>query len=154
MKNIIIDRNMKKMFEFETIFVKKIFKIERIWTSNFCDNWMQQKQIAKFSIEFFQIIKQFCLAIEDSLNQAKSTNRNQINSVILQKMPPDQKNSFNQKSNNRSSKRFNEKFNHDDKSCVYEKIHFFKLCFYIKKSNRLINWKENKKIKNAIKNTS
>ena len=133
MKNMIIERNMKSVFESKIICVKKFLKAGRIWAPNFYDNWVQQKRAAKRSIEFFQIIKQFRLTIEESLNHAKSTvKKGQINLVTLQKVFQNQKKSFNQSSNRKNNKRSDD----HDSTFVCEKTHLFKLCSYIHISNR------------------
>ena len=153
MRNMIIERNMEGIFGSETIFVKKFLKAGRTWAPNFCDNWVQQKRAAERSIEFFQTTRQFRLAVEESISQAKSVVRGQANSATLQEVPQDQEGSTNQKSSNQSTNRKNNRNKSDDRdrTCVCEKTHLFKLCPYIHTSNRPSNWKEDKKVKNAAR---
>ena len=88
--------------------------------------------------------------MESFLNEAQSTSRNQANAASLQgqlqdenKGPgPSQSSQWNGQSKEARFK---------DRKCVCGKIHLFRLCPYIVKSARPPAWKEDKTVRNEIR---
>jgi hypothetical protein len=133
-----IDLNLAETFKNDVIFVSEFLAAERKWASNFCDNWENQHKTADKNIEFFKTIRTYREVIQkESLMSSKTANV-----ATLQEQSQNEK-----KKNNKTDKKNKRK----DRKCLCLKMHLFKECLYICKSTRSSDWKEDKKIRNEMR---
>jgi hypothetical protein len=134
-----IDLNLAETFDNDVIFVSEFFAAERKWASNFCDNWKNQHKTVDKDIEFFKITRTYKEAIQKESSMTSKT----ANVATLQEQSQKKK-----KKNHKADKRNVKK---KDKKCLCLEMHLFKECSYICKSIRSSDWKEDKKIRNEMR---
>jgi hypothetical protein len=153
-----ISLKLTNTFDDDVIFVSEFLRAERRWTSTFCDNWKNQLKTAEKSVDFFKITRAYKLVVIRK-NSSSSRIITIINAATLQNVTQKQsikKKSFNQNDQiNQKFKSKNHNHNHSikrkDEKCVCEKKHFFKRCSYIVSFNKKKEWKEDKKIRNEMR---
>ncbi len=145
-----ISLKLADTFDDDVIFVSEFLHAERRWASTFCDNWENQLKTAEKSVDFFKITRAYRLVV---IRKNSSSSRI-VNAATLQDVTQDQV-TFNQKNQRSINKRKSKKNNHSHKKknekCICEKEHSFKKCSYIVSLNRKKEWKENKKIRNEMR---
>ena len=86
-----------------------------------------QHRAAKTTVEFYETTREYHLAVESFLNEAKSTSRNQANAASLQEQMQDE----NKGPGPSQSSQWNgqsKEARFKDRKCVCGKIHLFRLC--------------------------
>ena len=74
-KGQIVELNVTGLFGSETIFINEFLQSGKKWAPNFCENWVMQHRAAKTTVEFYETTREYRLAVESFLNEAKSTSR-------------------------------------------------------------------------------
>ena len=149
-KGQIVELNVTGLFGSETIFINEFFRSGKKWAPNFCENWVMQHRAAKTTVEFYETTREYRLAVESFLNEAKSTSRNQANAASLQgQMQDENKGPGPSQSSQWNGQSKEARFK--DRKCVCGKIHLFRLCPYIVKSARPPAWKEDKTVRNEMR---
>ncbi len=142
LKQEMIDLKLIETFDNDVIFVNEFLTAKRKWASNFCDNWKNQHKTADKNIEFFKTTRTYKKAVqkESSMSSFKTTN-----SVTLQEQIQ------NEKKKNNKSDADKKNVKRRDRKCLCLEMHLFEECVYICKSTRFNEWKENKKIRNEMR---
>ena len=110
-KGEIVELNVTGLFGSETIFINEFLQSGKKWGPNFCENWVMQHRAAKTTVEFYETTREYRLAVESFLNEAKSTSRNQANAAPLQGQMQEQisdKNNSSQSGTGQSSQSWND----------------------------------------------
>ncbi len=141
LKQEMIDLNLAETFENDVIFVSEFLTAERKWALNFCDNWENQHKTADKDIEFFKTTRIYREVIQKESSMFSSRT---VNVATLQEQSQNEK-----KKNNKTDDKKNVK--KKGRKCLCLKMHLFKECFYICKSTRSSDWKEDKKIRNEMR---
>ncbi len=135
-----IDLKLAETFDNDVIFVSEFLTAERKWASNFCDNWENQHKTADKDIEFFKTIRTYKEVVQ---KESSMSSNKTANVATLQEQTQNEK-----KKNNKIDKRNVKK---RDRKCLCLEMHLFEECVYICKSTRSSEWKENKKIRNKMR---
>ncbi len=155
-----INLKLADTFDDDVIFVSEFLRAGRRWTSTFCDNWENQLKTAEKSVDFFKITRAYKLVVIRKNSSSSSRIIAIANAVILQDLIQKQStksDSFNQNDQKSINKNKSKKHNHNhsikrkNEKCICEEEHSFKKCSYIVSFNRKKEWKENKKIKNEMR---
>jgi hypothetical protein len=153
----IISLKLTDTFDDDVIFVSEFLRAERRWTSTFCDNWENQLKSAEKSVDFFKVTRAYKLVV--IRENSTSSSRDIANAAILQEITQDQVNNelFNQNEQNNKSK--NKKHNYsinqnqkENDKCICDETHSFKKCSYTVKFNRKRKWKEDKIVRDEMRN--
>ncbi len=140
----IIDLKLIKTFNNDVIFVSEFLTAERKWVLNFCDNWENQHKTADKDIEFFKTIRTYKEAVQKE-NSLSSSFFKTANVVTLHEQTQ------NEKKKNKNNKIDKKNVKKKSRKCLCLKMHLFEECDYICKATRLCKWKENKKIRNEMR---
>jgi hypothetical protein len=146
LKNWILIFDIKNFFDFETMFVEKFLIVDRKWVSTFCDNWIMQKRTIEKNVHFEKTIREYKNVAKKRLKIVEH-----VNVIILQNQSQSQ-------SKKSTSLICSNQHKNSDKTrqCIYECMHDWNKCDYIRKSINSSNWKcnsqEKKWAKKAIKN--
>jgi hypothetical protein len=142
LKQEMIDLKLAETFDNDVIFVNEFLTAERKWASNFCDNWENQHKTADKDIEFFKTIRTY----REIVQQESSMSSNKTaNAATLQEQ------SQNEKKKNNKSDADKKNVKKRNRKCLCLEMHLCEECVYICKSTRFNEWKENKKIRNEMR---
>jgi hypothetical protein len=137
-----IDLKLTETFDNDVIFVSEFLIAERKWVFIFCDNWENQHKTADKDIEFFKTIRTYREAVQ---KESSTSFFKTANFVTLQEQ------SQNEKKKNKNNKIDKKNVKKKNKKCLCLKMHLFEECDYICKTTRSCEWKENKKIRNKMR---
>ncbi len=144
LKQEMIDLKLTETFDNDVIFVSEFLTAERKWISNFCDNWKNQHKTADKDIEFFKTIKTYREAVQKE-NSLSSSSFKTANVATLQRQTQ------NEKKKNKNNKIDKRNVKKKSRKCLCLEMHLFEECDYICKATRSSEWKENKKIRNEMR---
>jgi hypothetical protein len=146
-----ISLKLADTFDDDVIFVSEFLRAGRRWASTFCDNWENQLKTAEKSVDFFKIIRAYRLIV---IRENPSSSSRTANAATLQNVTQKQltkRKSFNQNEQESKKHNHNHSIKRKNEKCICEEKHFFKRCSYIVSFNRKKEWKEDKKIRNEMR---
>ena len=136
------NKKLLNLYENEEIFVDQFLNVGKKWTFNFCETWVQSLMTALKLVKFYEIIKQYRIAVEKHFNKTKNSSFREMNMInaIFQNQQQNQKTI----EKNKNKSKFNQK-RHADKQCVCGLIHLFENCSHLIKVKQSTDWIEIKK---------
>ncbi len=151
-----ISLKLADTFGDDAIFVSEFLRAGRRWAPTFCDNWENQLEAAEKSVDFFKITRAYRLVV---IRENQSSSRSTANAATLQGITQEQSakgESFNQDGQRSINKGKSKEHNHStnqkgDGKCICGEEHPFKKCPYIVKSNRKRGWKEDKNVRDEMR---
>jgi hypothetical protein len=154
-KGQIVDMNVTGIFGSDTIFINEFLQAGKKWAPNFCENWVMQHRAAKTTVEFYETTREYRLAVEAFLVNDSKSSRGQANAATLQGQTQEQTKKKGQSKASQpedgQSKEEKERAIFKDKKCVCGVVHLFRDCPYIVSTGRQSGWKEDKVIRNDIR---
>jgi hypothetical protein len=136
----------------DAIFVSEFLRAGRRWAPTFCDNWENQLEAAEKSVDFFKTTRAYRLAVIRENPPSRTTAT--ANAATLQGVTQEQSakgESFNQDGQKSKEHNHNHSTKRGDGKCICGEEHSFKRCPYIVSSNRKKGWKEDKKIRDEMR---
>ena len=156
MRSLISEMNVEAQFGGEIMFVKEFLKAGRPWAPMFCDHWIDQREAAELPIEFYDTARRYRVKVDETLIDSRSTKgHGQAHAATLQGNEQNAQN--NQKkgkanpkaAGSNDSRSAEEKY--QGKQCICGEVHIFKNCPYINTSARQQGWKEEKQVRDEMR---